>query len=287
MTLPAQASLDDIDLTLPPIRTDLDAAKRDLEEYGLTRVAGAFSEAERKAALERLNEQAAGEDACGTGYHDASEDDPRTGPNQRVFNLINKGAIFRQLVENPTMTELMSHVLGPDFLISSFNANIAHKGGAPMRLHVDQSYMPPETPYAAAVNCSFLLEDFTEENGATRLVPRSHLWDRRPEGCNIPTVAGTGPAGTIMLFEGRLWHGTGANRTDKPRPALLCYCCRPFVRPQENSLLSLAPEVLAQCSETLRARLGFKMYGSLGMISGTRPGNLLDRPKSYVTELKP
>ncbi len=264
---------------LPPIRTDLESAKRDLDEFGLTRYHGALKPADLSRLQNRLAEQAAAEKARGIGWLE--------GPNQRVWNLPNKGEVFREWAINPAVMELVGRVLGPEFLLSSLTANIACKGGAAMGLHGDQQFAPP-LPIPVVSEAILMLVDFTPDNGATEIIPGSHLfgrWPARDEPRNtLPVV---GPAGTILVYDGRLWHGTGANRTETPRPALLGAYCSPFMRQQENFSLSLAPEVFEQCSPELRALLGFKTYqGSLlGMVSGSPANHMNKRPDHFVTEL--
>ena len=113
-------------------------------------------------------------------------------------------------------------------------------------------------------------------NGATRVVPGSHLLGHGPDYGNLPeTVPVTGPAGTVMVFDGRLWHQTGPNTTaGERRHGVLAYYCRPFMRQQENWFVSLKPEVLDRATPTLRHLLGWDHYFSLGMIDGMPRGGM-------------
>ncbi len=278
------------EMGLPAVTTDLDQARRDLDEYGLALLGDALSPTQLSAAKARLTEQAAGEEAHGAAYHDGSGDPkrPLSGPNQRVWNLINKGEIFREIAVSPDVLALSRHMLGQDILLSSMTANIAKKGGVPMAIHTDQNYVPLETPYPMVCDVAWMLVDFTEDNGATRVVPGSHKWNRLPApGEKVETIPAVGPAGTALIFDGRLWHGTGANRTDAPRYALFTYFCRAMCRQQENFSLSLAPEVYDQCSEELLSLLGFQVWHTLGMIEGTFHGQIMRRPERFSGELQP
>lgn len=99
--------------------------------------------------------------------------------------------------------------------------------------------MPP-----CGCNVIWLLTDFTEENGGTRLLPSSHLLPDGPDSSvpyKVPTIAGTGKAGSIVFFDGRLWHGTGQNLTDEPRTRLLTFYVGPQFRQNENFFLDLDP----------------------------------------------
>ena len=237
-----------------------------------------MSRSEIDALKARLDEQAAGERARGVAFHDGGP----SRPNQRVWMLMNKGRVFRDLMLHPIIETLMSHLLGPEFLLSSFTANIAHPGGEPMVLHTDQGYVGFWTPRPVVANIAWMLDDFSDANGGTRLVPSSHLDAAATPSAYAPeqplnmpthenTVAAEGPAGSILCFDGRIWHGTGANRTDRARHALLSYHCRPFIRQQENFTLGLDPAIRAAERPALLNRLGFATWAGLGRIENPRP----------------
>ena len=216
------------------------------------------------------------------------------GVSQRLFMLLNKGRIFRDIVLMEHALELVGQVLGDDYQLSCSTANIIGKGAAPMELHTDSWWMPPPVPKGqfglpvgsisraeagevrngagmiappACVNSMWLLVDFHAANGATRVVPGSHLSGRQPKPelyTEEDLVAIEAPAGTAMLFEGRLWHGSGTNRTDEPRMGLLNTYCGPQFRPQENYTLGLLPEVLAVAPLRLKELVGFKVWNGYG-----------------------
>jgi ectoine hydroxylase-related dioxygenase (phytanoyl-CoA dioxygenase family) len=259
---------------------DLEEARRQLDALGYCVVPNVLRAAEIAALRERLEAQAAGERARGVAFLDGGP----ARPNQRVWMLANKGRVFRDLLLHPMVEALMGHLLGPDFLVSSFTANIAGPGGEPMVLHTDQGYVGFWTPAAVVANIAWMLDDFTDANGGTRLVPRSHLDAAATprssayapqEPANMPTprdtIAAEGPAGSILCFDGRIWHGTGANRTDRPRRGLLSYHCRPFVRQQENFTLGLDPAIREAERPALLNRLGFATWAGLGRVEAPRP----------------
>jgi ectoine hydroxylase-related dioxygenase (phytanoyl-CoA dioxygenase family) len=220
-----------------------------------------------------------GEEAVGGAWRDS-----RT--NQRVWMLVNKGQVFRDLVSHPVATDMMTHLLGSDFLLSSFTANIAAPGGDPMYLHTDQLYVDFWTEKPVVANIAWMLDDFTDENGGTRLVPGSHLrTDWRSELHN-PTIAAEGPAGAALIFDGRLIHGTGANRTsDQKRHALLSYFCRSFMRQQENFFLGLDPALETPANEGLLGRLGFRVQHGLGRIEAPNVDGVLARRQAALPAL--
>jgi ectoine hydroxylase-related dioxygenase (phytanoyl-CoA dioxygenase family) len=171
----------------------------------------------------------------------------------------------------------MGRLLGKDFLLSSLTANIARPGGAPMYLHTDQGYVDFWTPKPLVANIAWMLDDFTEANGGTRLVPGSHLVAERRQYVLQDTVAAEGPAGAALIFDGRLAHGTGANLTpDEHRHAILAYHCRPFVRQQENFFLGLDPQVRSgERAEVLR-RMGFAIWAGLGRTNAPGEKRILE-----------
>ena len=259
---------------------DLERARARLVDEGYCVIEGALSAAEVGALKSRLVEQAEGERARGVSFHDGGA----ARSNQRVWMLVNKGKVFRDLMLHPIVDALMGYLLGPDYLLSSLTANIAGTGGEPMVLHTDQGYVGFWTPLPVVANIAWMLDDFTESNGGTRLVARSHLNQTATprsssyaptQPANMPkpeeTIAAEGPAGSILCFDGRVWHGTGANTTARPRHALLSYHCRPFVRQQENFTLGLLPSIKDSERPALLNRLGFATWAGLGRVELPRP----------------
>lgn len=292
-------------MELPPPTRDPETAWRHLTEHGVARLEGALPADEVRRARERLVDQARAEREAGVAWRDGgdgSSTDGAAGPNQRVWSLVNKGEVFRDIVLRPGPLDLVrrrfrlafeenggifSRDVG-DPLLSSFTANIAAPGGVAMDLHSDQMYAPIGTPHPLVVNVMWMLNDFTDANGATRVVPGSHRFEDpvaylRRKG---PSIAAEGAAGTALIFDGRVLHGTGANVTDEHRYGLLSYYCQPFVRQQENYMLSLDPAVRASASPALLALLGYRCWNTLGMVEGTAHGSFASEA-DRVTELSP
>ena len=250
------------------IAKDADQARDQLAEDGFCLLPNPLSPADFDALRDRLIELAEQERQDGTAFlYD--------GGNQRVFGLLNKGTVFEQIVQHPAVCEVVEQLLGYNFLLSSVHANIAGPGGAPMNLHPDQTFARmPWPPYPFVANSMWMLDDFTEENGATRVMPGTHLLGRPPDYAagegDAETVPVCGPAGTVMVFDGRLWHQTGANRTeDQLRHGILCYYCRGYIRQQENPFVSVLPEVHERATPVLRRLLGWEVYqGALGQTNG-------------------
>ena len=133
----------------------------------------------------------------------------------------------------------------------------------------------------AAGNPPFGTEYFTERNGATRIVPGSHVFDHAPEyGTHHDTVAAEMPAGSVMLFDSALWHGGGANATQARRYALSCSYCAGWMRQQENYQLGVPRETAARFPRRLQELCGYSVYrGQFGHIDNADPIELLGQPR--------
>jgi ectoine hydroxylase-related dioxygenase (phytanoyl-CoA dioxygenase family) len=124
------------------------------------------------------------------------------------------------------------------------------------------------------VSVMWAIDDFTEANGATRVVPGSHL------ETEVDTTAETEPlempAGSVGLWDGRLVHGGGANSTDAVRRGVAVLYARAWLRQQENQFLCLAPETVAGFDRRFQRLLGWCLYGPhTGIVQGRDPKHLL------------
>ena len=222
------------------------------------------------------------------------------------------------MVIHPYVDELVGHILGKDFILSTHSANIAKPGGVRMGLHTDQWWMPqpvkpgedyirpsqisrkasesflnPNTDLGISppvvANCMWMLSDFTDTNGATEIVPGSHLTGAHPnqeDQSSYPIKQALGKEGTLMVFEGRLWHGTGANSGNTDRLGVLTTFCAPQFRQQENQTIGLDRSLWDSCSDKLKARLGFKVWNAYGRIESSFE-DMIEPEPDRIGELKP
>lgn len=277
--------LDRLDLkVLPKPTEDITQVKKDLDEWGYGFVKNALSPDEIRKLRKRLMDQAKGEADAGIGFYDGGE----LKVNQRVWCLPNKGKEFIDLLEtNKTIDDFVPDFLGDDAILFSYTANIARPGNTPMHLHTDQiTIQPPIRSVAVGMNLMYFLEDVSEQNGGTLVMPGTHKGNWAPDDPYNPvdTVAAAGPAGTCMVFESRLWHATGANMmpfdSGSERPVLLVFFTRPWMRQQENFSLSLKDDVLESCSDRVKGYLGFRTTGSIGGVqTKKKDGEIVRRPK--------
>lgn len=167
----------------------------------------------------------------------------RTEPNtRRLANLVAKGEVFERIVAMPEILAYVGAVLGPDFKLSSLNARSADPhSDSHQPLHADMGLIADEHGYAVC-NTVWMLDPFTEENGALRGVPGSHRWRKLPPpGESHPDeVLITGEAGTVVVMNAHMWHGGTANRTGSPRRAVHGFYCRSDI-PQQQYQKRLIP----------------------------------------------
>lgn len=178
---------------------------------------------------------------------------------RRLANLVDKGEVFRRAIALPEVLGLVRHVLGGDCKLSSLNARSADPNtdvGQP--LHVDMGAVPDDKGYWVC-NTVWMLDDFTPENGPTRMVPGSHKWGTRPQDVLDDVLAPhpqevllTGKAGSIAVMNAHMWHAGTANRTAAPRLAMHGFYCRRDKPQQQYQKQLLRPEVQGNLSADVR-----------------------------------
>ena len=221
-----------------------DSAKRQLEEQGFL-VLASFLPVERVERFRlRVDElyEIEGESA-------GSEFKTEAGA-RRLANCVDKGEIFEKVIETPEVLECIEAVLGPDFKLSSLNVRSASpnsNSGQP--LHVDSGELPDEKGNAVC-NSVWMLDDFTEHNGALRIVPGSHKWFRLPRpGEKVEgEILVTGKAGTVVVMNAHAWHGGTDNRTGRQRRAMHVYYTRGDKPQQQYQKKLVRAEVQARLS---------------------------------------
>jgi ectoine hydroxylase-related dioxygenase (phytanoyl-CoA dioxygenase family) len=239
---------------------------------------------------------------------------------ERVYTLVARHRVFHDLAEHPHILGLCQQFLQPGYLLTASQAISIHPGEQPQAWHTDDSfYAIPRPRPAISVSVIFAVDDFTAENGATRLVSGSHhLGDdivapilagldftQRPGGGQGAQGHGHGsavadptlpaelagrvieavmPAGSAIVFLGTLVHGGGANRSAGPRLALSNQYCQPWARQQENYTLAVPPDQVREMSPRVRALLGYSIHPPfMGHVGGLHPERLLPRREGDVS----
>lgn len=250
-------------------KPDMEAVRGQLDELGYCVIPDALTPEDVETVRRALDRVTAEDDARGVAQ--------RYGPtlsNQRVWALLNRGDEFIRLATHPWALEIVRGALGyHEILLSTLTANITAPGGdhAIGRLHTDQGFLPESWPYRVITAAAFFLDDYTEENGATLVVPGSHKLLSAPDRSLAPSAPArlTGRAGSMAVWDGRLHHATGLNRTaDQRRRGVIATYNVPFLRGQENWCRTLDPRLLDLHPE-LPGLTGFVEWQTLGGINGS------------------
>jgi len=229
----------------------VDQARFELEVFGFAVLPAVVSATTVAALGEALD---AADAAVGTDYtYDGAY-------ARHVANLPARDDAFLELVDHPAVLPVVEAVLGPDLVLGSMNARIVRPGDPAQGFHADIPTVhrrlvgPP-----IMLQAVWMLDPFTAENGATRLVPGSHraASSAPPAGAVVPhVVAPTGPAGSVLLFDGQCWHGGGANRSDTRRRAVFAhYRVGPWMRFQTDPTTDFPAERWARVTERQRELL--------------------------------
>jgi ectoine hydroxylase-related dioxygenase (phytanoyl-CoA dioxygenase family) len=196
---------------------------------------------------------------------------------QRVYALFAKTRTFDRAATHPLVLEVLDRVLGHYQLSAPVGINIGPGEQAQM-LHRDDAIYPlPQPCPPVVVNTMWPLDEFTGDNGATRFIPGSHRWEpgRQPAADDEVEIATVSP-GSVMFYLGSLWHGGGANRTDRPRLGVILEYAAAWLRPQENHCLAVPRRVVRQLPERLQELLGYNIYPPfVGYVDGTHPRKVL------------
>ena len=195
---------------------------------------------------------------------------------RRIYALFAKTRLLDGPATHPLVLGVLDQVLG-NYQLSAPTGIEIGPGEAAQVLHHDDGIYPLPRPHEqVVVTCMWPFDDFTAENGATRLVPGSHTGvEGRPDDGQV--VVAEMPAGSVMFYLGTLWHGGGANRTDRPRLGVVLEYAASWLRAQENHFLAVPRHVVAQLPERLQELLGYNVYPPfVGYVDGRHPRRVLE-----------
>ena len=198
---------------------------------------------------------------------------------RRIFNLLARHALFRAVPVFPGTLAVVERVLDPECLLSSLTAIEMAPGQERQPIHADDgSHGLPRPAPPMVVVAMWALTDFTRENGGTHVVPGSHRQGRRPaRGEQHASVQVEMPAGSVLFYNGSLWHGGGENRSNGRRMAIVANYCAGFLRQEECQLLAIPREQVAEFPPRLRRLVGYGTYrGLLGHVDQRNPETLVD-----------
>jgi ectoine hydroxylase-related dioxygenase (phytanoyl-CoA dioxygenase family) len=196
----------------------------------------------------------------------------------RIYNLLVHGEHFQRIPVHENVLPVVEGVLDGGCLVSSLSSISIDPGETAQPIHADDQLIPLAKPHVPTVcNSMWALTDFTEANGATRIIPGSHRRDHSPiYGKHYDSIAAEMAKGSVLVWHGSLWHGGGANRSAARRVGIAMNYCAGWIRQQENQQLGIPREIVRGFSPRLRELVGYGVYNNLiGHIDKQSPAALL------------
>ena len=205
---------------------------------------------------------------------------------ERVYTLVARAKVFEDLTEEPRVLALLDRFLQPGYLLTASQSIRINPGEAAQDIHTDDGfYRQPRPRPAISYTVIAAVDAFTAENGATEVIPGSHLWGdhgaagrpNSPEEMAAMLVPMEIPAGACFVMAGTTIHRGGANRSDKPRLAFTNQYCEPWGRTQENFFLGIPPDQVRAMSPRLQTLLGYEIWPPfMGMVTASHPLKALE-----------
>ena len=253
------------------VHADVDEVVEALDEHGYA-IVEAFLP--RDEALAMRAELSAVLDRTPTGRNDFEGFSTR-----RVYALFAKTRVFDAPAIDPLIVSVLDRVLGSSHQFSAPVGIDIGPGEEDQVLHRDDSVYPLPWPHSeVVVNTMWALDDFSEANGATRVIAGSHRWPAgRQPAAGDPVVLAEMPAGSVMIYRGSVFHGGGANRTEQARLGVILEYVATWLRAQENHILAVPPEIVRTLPERLQEYLGYNVHPPfLGYVDGRHPRKSLE-----------
>ncbi len=204
----------------------------------------------------------------------------------RIYNLLVHGRLYEEIPVHPRVLPVVEGVLDRGCLVSSLSSISIDPGESAQMIHSDDQLIPLPKPHVPIVcNTMWALTDFTEQNGATRVVPGSHLRDHSPDVTKTyDSVPAEMARGSVLVWNGSLWHGGGANRSEARRVGIAMNYCAGWIRQQENQQLGIPRETARGFGPRLRELVGYGVYRNLiGHIEKRSPASLLGEDETLRT----
>lgn len=249
-----------------------DRVSRQLRDSGYAIVPALMS---RDAVSAARSELGALLDAAGWG---SGFDGTRT---KRVWAPLAVTRCLDTAALDPVVLDVVEQAIGPGAQFGNTNAIQVYPGQRAQVLHYEQGIYPLPRDRDVMITALWALDDFTAANGATRVVPGSH---QRPAGKPDPAegVPAEMPAGSVLLFSGRLYHGAGPNTASRPRLGVVIDYIQPWLRPCEAHTLSISKAQASKLPRRLQELLGFNQPSRyFGFVNGRHPLDWLtsDQPR--------
>jgi ectoine hydroxylase-related dioxygenase (phytanoyl-CoA dioxygenase family) len=225
----------------------------EIDRQGYTVIENVLTPEQCARIGKRLDEIYAARDAAGkTNY-------PEIDPTQEriLFNLHNKDPLFLELIDHPAILPILENKMEPTVIQNYFNARDPKPGCKDQRLHLDSRIpIPTNTVMMQVV---WMIDDFSVENGATRAVPGSH----KSGACPDPAITYpeerhiTGKAGSVLLYNSSLWHGSSKATSPARRWGIISTYTRWFIKQSMDFTKNTPPELYARLTPRQKQLLGF------------------------------
>ena len=206
----------------------------------------------------------------------------------RIYNLLAHGPLYARIPVHPNVLPIVEGVLDPGLLVSSLSSIAIGPDESAQPIHCDDQLIPLPRPHPPIIcNTMWAVTDFTEENGATRLCPGTHLLDHSPNLLeHYDSIPAEMSKGSVLVWVGSLWHGGGANRTSQRRVGIAMNYCAGYIRQQENQMLGIPVPLMRTFPRRLQELCGYSIYnGLVGHIDKQHPGKVVldsDAPSGLV-----
>ena len=216
--------------------------------------------------------------------------------SHRLYALLAKSERFADMIEHPLALAFAEHFLGESCLLSACLSINLHPGETVQPWHTDDGHISVPQPHDVfGISVFWALDDTTETNGATEVLPYSHQWEspdivgrledehfeqrsalsEHPEA-GIDRVKATMKAGSLMIMRSDVWHRGGANQTNEDRLIVTPQYCAGWARPLETMLLAVPPEIVARLPSRTQALLGYSIHTPfMGYVDGMHPSRVL------------
>jgi ectoine hydroxylase-related dioxygenase (phytanoyl-CoA dioxygenase family) len=218
----------------------------------------------------------------GVGWNDNDFDGRRT---RRVYSLLSRLGAFEPLLTHPEVRRIVTAHLGEVHQFGMLFLTAVDPGQGSQPPHFDAGVYPLSREVEAETNVIWALDDFTVDNGATMIAPGSHHWtaDHRPQQHElVPAVM---PAGSALVYSGRLWHAAGHNRSQTTRRALICEHVLPWLRPADNHILATGVDHLLGLTPELRRLAGLAPASKyLGFVAGQDPEQWIQSTRAHFED---
>lgn len=215
----------------------------------------------------------------------------------RIMNLLQYDDLFQQVPTQPDALAVLHGYLDPECLLSGIDSSEIYPGQTAQPIHTDTWWHDNHRfDFPVCVNSIMTLSEFTDANGATRIVPGSHRWTaeevafdpsssdfpllpgEQPTGYDVnwKPIAAEAPKGSILMYDSRMMHGGGANVSDKPRPGIISPYVLPWLRQLDNFAYAIPLERQKTFSPELRKLIGLGLVrGGYSQVNGMSPEQFL------------